>query len=78
MKAADDPLQTVARRLVGEEKAASFLDCKKQTLSVWRMQGTGPPFYKIGRLVKYDLSDLAAYLESRKCRNTAEANALEV
>ena len=64
-------------RLVDEREAASILDCKPQTLSVWRLRGQGPAFHKIGRLVKYRLSTLAAYIDSRRCQNTAEADALD-
>lgn len=63
-------------RLVDEREAASILDVKSQTMSVWRLRGCGPAFFKIGRLVKYRLSDLASYIESRRCTNTAEADAL--
>lgn len=65
-------------RLVDEREAASILSCKPQTMSVWRLRGTGPIFIKVGRLTRYRLSDLAKYIEARACHNTAEADALEV
>jgi hypothetical protein len=63
-------------RLVDEREAASILDIKPQTMSVWRLKGCGPAFHKIGRAVKYRLSDLASYIDSRRCENTAQADAL--
>jgi predicted DNA-binding transcriptional regulator AlpA len=63
-------------RFLDDHEAAEFVGLKKQTLQVWRINGQGPAFYKIGRSVKYRLSDLIAYIESRRCRNTAEADAL--
>lgn len=67
---------SVPDRLVDETEAADILGVKRQTLSVWRINGRGPAFHKIGRLVKYKLSALASYVDSRCCNNTAEADAL--
>ncbi|MCI0430313.1 MAG: helix-turn-helix domain-containing protein [Rhodospirillales bacterium] len=64
-------------RLVDSRNAAAMLGLEPQTLCVWRLRGCGPVFYKIGRSVKYRLSDLTAYIESRRCSNTAEAEALD-
>jgi predicted site-specific integrase-resolvase len=63
-------------RLIDEREAADILGVKPQTLSLWRLRGQGPAFYKVGRRVRYRTPELAAYLESRRCRNTAEADAL--
>jgi predicted DNA-binding transcriptional regulator AlpA len=64
-------------RLVDEREAAAILGgLKPQTLACWRLRGDGPAFCKIGRAVRYRLSDLAAYIKSRRCANTAEADAL--
>jgi hypothetical protein len=62
--------------LIGEKEAAELLDLKPQTLAVWRIKGIGPAFYKMGRLVKYKRSELAAYVESTRCHNTGEAESL--
>jgi predicted DNA-binding transcriptional regulator AlpA len=62
--------------VVDEKQAARICGCKPQTLGVWRVKGCGPPFLKIGRLVRYRASDLEQYLASRRCQNTAEAAAL--
>jgi predicted DNA-binding transcriptional regulator AlpA len=35
-----------------------------------RMKGDGPPFYKIGRSVRYRLSDVEAWLAERVRTNT--------
>lgn len=34
------------------------------TLRSWRQKKIGPPFVKVGRSVKYRLSDVEAYLDS--------------
>ena len=36
------------------------------TLRSWRYKGEGPPYIKVGRLIRYRLSDVEAWLE----RNT--------
>jgi len=64
-------------RLVDQREAAAILGCKPQTLSVWRLRGKGPAFHKIGRLTRYKLSELAAYIDGRRCNSSDEAHALD-
>ena len=52
--------------------AAAYLDLQKATLETWRCLGRGPPFVKMGRLVKYRVADLDAYIESRRCTSTVQ------
>jgi hypothetical protein len=40
------------------EEAAEFLGVAANTLSVWRMQGRGPEFYKVDRRVRYSMQAL--------------------
>ncbi len=53
-------------------QAAAFLGLTKATLDCWRCRGRGPAFLKLGRLVKYQESDLAAWLESRRRVSTSD------
>ena len=71
-----DSTVTEADKFVDEQGAAEFLTVKPQTLSVWRLKGSGPPFHKIGRCVRYSIADLRDYIASRRCTNTAEADSL--
>jgi len=60
--------------LIDEKQAASILQVSPGTLSVWRSTGRYQiPFIKVGRLVRYRLSDLNAWLESRTQANGATA-----
>lgn len=60
------------RDLLDEKAAASFLDLKPGTLSVWRSTGRYKiPFLKIGHLVRYRRTALEAWLESRTRANGA-------
>ena len=60
--------------LLDEKQAATVLNVKPGTLSVWRSTGRySIPFVKVGRSVRYRLGDLNAWLESRTQANGATA-----
>ena len=48
------------------EAAQFFRHRNRSTLDHWRSTGTGPAYYKVGRLVFYRRSDFSAYVESRR------------
>jgi len=58
--------QLMTDRLLDEEQAAQMLCCSPALLRKWRLFRTGPAYCKIGRLVRYPLGALQAYMES--CR----------
>lgn len=60
---------------IDETAAADFLCQSVRTLQKWRVTGFGPAFYKPGRSVRYRRRDLRTWAESRKRRNTSEADA---
>jgi hypothetical protein len=43
--------------------AASLIGCKPQTLRNWRTNRTGPPYIKLGRMVRYKIKDLLDFME---------------
>ncbi len=54
-------------------QAAEYLGgLKPNTLEGWRVQGIGPRYIKIGRLVRYSITDLDAYLEAQKRQSTSQ------
>ena len=60
--------------LVTTQQAAEYLgNLKPNTLEIWRSQGVGPAYKKIGRLVRYSLDDLDAYLEAQTRQSTTQA-----
>lgn len=62
--------------IVTPEQAAHVLDVKTPTLAVWRSTGRyNLPYVKVGRLVKYRISDLAEFLASRTANHTGEVGA---
>ncbi len=48
--------------LVGEVELASRLGVSRSTLQSWRYSRRGPRFVKIGRLVRYRVADVEAFL----------------
>ena len=55
------------KKLLNVAEAAAYLDVKEGTLRVWKSTGRYClPCVKVGRLVKYHVSDLDAFLERRR------------
>ena len=46
-------------------EAAGYIGLKAGTLEVWRSQGKGPRYVKLGRRVVYETKDLDAFAASR-------------
>ncbi|MDU9390506.1 MULTISPECIES: helix-turn-helix domain-containing protein [Pseudomonas] len=58
---------------VDDKQAAQVLGAKASTLSVWRSTGRyNLPFLKVGRLVRYRVSDLAIFLARRIADHTGQ------
>ena len=51
-------------KAVNERDAAAMLGWSVKTLQARRYRGEPPRYYKVGRSVRYLVSDLQAYLES--------------
>lgn len=58
--------------LLDEEKAAEILAVKTKTLQAWRFRGNGPSFVKLGRCVRYRLSDLEGFIARQTRRSTSD------
>jgi hypothetical protein len=56
-------------------EAARFCGLSPSTLAKLRLGGNGPNYCKLGRRVVYRPDDLAAWLETRIARDTADADA---
>lgn len=55
-----------------ESVISKKLVCEEKTLQSWRSRGGGPPFVKIGRLVRYRGCDVKKWIASRTVRSTSE------
>ena len=61
-------------KLPDDKQAAEYLTVSAGTLSVWRSTGRyALPFVKVGRMVRYRLADLDAWLDARARDNGATA-----
>jgi len=65
-------------KLVTTEQAAEYIGgddnpLKTNTLEGWRVQGIGPRYIKIGRLVRYRVEDLDTFLEAHTRQSTSQA-----
>jgi excisionase family DNA binding protein len=58
--------------LLIEEEAAKYLQVSRSYLRIGRMHGTGPRYSKLGRSVRYTLSDLDAWVEANARWNTLQ------
>lgn len=58
--------ERLAIHLLSRSEAAAYLGVSKGTLEVWAStQRYNLPFVKIGRLAKYRMCDLEAFVQSR-------------
>lgn len=63
---------------MSNREAADYLGLKAATLNKWRCHGGGPPFMKVGRLIRYRRADLDAYLLSRIRLSTSDNGASNI
>jgi predicted DNA-binding transcriptional regulator AlpA len=64
----------ISDRLLDDYEVAQITRRARSTLQKDRVSGTGIPFVRIGRLVRYRQSDVTAYLaELPSLRSTSEA-----
>lgn len=65
-------LSAKLNNLLDQNQAAQLLQITPGTLSVWRSTGRySIPFIKVGRSVRYRLSDLITWIEGRTQANGA-------
>ena len=51
--------------LIDEKQLCAELGISSVTATKWRAKAAGPPFIKVGRLVRYRRADIEAWLASR-------------
>ena len=67
--------QPVARQLLNNDETADMLNVSRRTLPVWRVQGKGPKFIKIGKLVRYERTEIDAWILANTHANTSRQGA---
>jgi hypothetical protein len=58
--------------LLTQREAATALRLSERTLERMRVTGSGPPFVKCNRSIRYEQSDLDEWIEGRRVRSTGE------
>lgn len=64
VKKALEGLAKESQKIMDEDAAAEYLSVSSGTLRIWRSKGRGPKYRKIGRMIRYDKSDLDVWLNS--------------
>ncbi len=59
-------------QLLDEKDVAEVFRISRQTLRVWRMNGRGPIFIRVGRCIRYRREDLDVWLEKQAIANAPE------
>ena len=59
-------------KLLTNDQTADLLGLRHNTLEIWRFQGKGPVYRKVGRLVRYVESDVLAWLDAQTRQSTSE------
>ena len=70
-----DSPSVFADPLVTAGQAAAYLSVAESSLEKWRMHGRGPKYVKLGRAVRYRISDLNAWVSESTVASTAEVQA---
>ena len=65
------------QELLSTRAAAEHCGLSPRTFEKWRLEGSGPPYRKLGRIVRYDRDDLAAWLETRRRVSTSDPGPAE-
>ena len=69
MRKVATPSKTI--ELLSVEELAEVLKVPATTIYKWRMRGQGPPSIRVGRYVRFDVTDVASWLEARKSKPVA-------
>jgi predicted DNA-binding transcriptional regulator AlpA len=49
--------------LLTERETANLLKISQRTLQAWRCKGYGPPFIRVGRSVRYCVTDVKSWMD---------------
>ena len=58
--------------LQNSDVTAEQLSLSPKTLAKWRVYGQGPAFYKVGRRVMYDRSEVQNWLDGQRRASTSQ------
>ena len=58
--------------LLSAREAAALLHLSERTLERFRVSGAGPKFVRLGRSIRYPLTDIEAFIAARIVGSTSE------
>ena len=58
--------------LLTQREAATYLHLSERTLERFRVSGAGPKFVRLGRSIRYRLTDIEAFIAARIVGSTSE------
>ncbi|RLK44531.1 helix-turn-helix transcriptional regulator [Cupriavidus plantarum] len=65
-------LTTASLKLLTNTQTAELLGLRSNTLEIWRTQGKGPVYRKIGRAVRYAEADVLSWLDAQTRTSTSQ------
>jgi hypothetical protein len=65
-------------KLLTSQQTADLLTIREGTLRIWRLQGKGPRFRRIGQQVRYDEADVVAYINAQTYISTSQRAPIQV
>lgn len=66
------PARRSEEEFLNERQVADLICQSVRTIQKWRVTGYGPAFYKLGRSVRYRLSEVIAWAEERRKGHTSQ------
>lgn len=64
-------------KLLTSQQTADLLTIREGTLRIWRLQGKGPRFRRIGQQVRYDEADVVAWINAQTYTSTSQRAPIE-
>lgn len=58
--------ETASPRYVTTRQLADILGVSVVSLELWRRQGRGPAYIRLGRAVRYDMADVETWVASQR------------
>lgn len=62
------------KQLLTTQELATLLGCSPRTLEGLRVRGSGIPYVKVSRLVRYRATDVQRYLDGQRRESTSDAS----
>ncbi|WP_233205775.1 AlpA family transcriptional regulator [Cryobacterium sp. Y82] len=61
-----DATTQITQTFLTQRELSELLRMPERTLEDWRLMQTGPPYIKLGRLVRYDVQDVLTWVREHR------------